>query len=226
MDCGTVHGRLERERHVKAVAPVDRPSGNTIRSLLANQRDYDHLREIAAALLRRERRHIFQPEDLVHEVVVLWLRSRRAVRFSDWEHLKRSARSSMSRTLIDHVRAGATLKRGKGAVSLELSEQSAMFDAHIHDSVWVSQALQRLSVKSDRKGAVARLRIMGSLSLLEIAKEIQISHTTVKRDWREACAFLLKELQIRRLNHGFPSGDETCPTARRRPESTSWKGKN
>jgi DNA-binding NarL/FixJ family response regulator len=67
-------------------------------------------------------------------------------------------------------------------------------DARSEDLVAVDTALTRLAAMSPRRAQVVELRFFGGLSVEETAEALKVSSETVKRDWRLAKAWLLREL--------------------------------
>ena len=100
----------------------------------------------------------------------------------------------MRRILVDHARARDNDKRGGGApkVSLELAMEVAQSpERHL---VELDEALRRLETIHPRKAQVIELRFFTGLSLEETAAALHISVDTVKRDWRFAKLWLLRDL--------------------------------
>jgi RNA polymerase sigma factor (sigma-70 family) len=62
------------------------------------------------------------------------------------------------------------------------------------DVVALDRALDALAVVDVRKGRVIELRFFGGLSVEETAEVLHVSPDTVKRDWRLAKLWLLREL--------------------------------
>ena len=60
----------------------------------------------------------------------------------------------------------------------------------------LDEALRRLEAVHPRKGQVVELRFFGGLSLEETAEALHVSTDTVKRDWRFAKLWLLRELGV------------------------------
>jgi len=61
----------------------------------------------------------------------------------------------------------------------------------------VDDALQALAALDPRRGQVVELRFFSGLSVEETAEVLNVSAETVKRDWRLAKAWLLRELNRR-----------------------------
>ena len=62
------------------------------------------------------------------------------------------------------------------------------------DILQLDQALQRLAELDERQGKVVELRFFGGLSVEQTAEALEVSVTTVKREWATARAWLLREL--------------------------------
>jgi RNA polymerase sigma factor (sigma-70 family) len=63
------------------------------------------------------------------------------------------------------------------------------------DVVALDCALEALAAVDVRKSRIIELRFFGGLSVEETAEVLHVSADTVKRDWRLAKLWLLRELQ-------------------------------
>jgi len=63
------------------------------------------------------------------------------------------------------------------------------------DVLALDRALDALAAVDDRKSRVIELRFFGGLSVEETAEVLHVSADTVKRDWRLAKLWLLRELE-------------------------------
>jgi RNA polymerase sigma-70 factor, ECF subfamily len=154
-------------------------------------RVYEELRRIAALHLRGERPgHTLQSTALVHEV---WLRFAGGEGVPDLErsHFHRMAAMAMRRILINHARDKKRLKRGGAArrVALDIS--------HLEDSprnavdlVALDEALDRLAEENPLQARLVELRYFAGLDNAAIAAALEISVSTVKREWVLARAWL------------------------------------
>ena len=59
----------------------------------------------------------------------------------------------------------------------------------------LDDALEALAKVDERKSRMIELRFFGGLSVEETAEVLHVSPDTVKRDWRLAKAWLLRELR-------------------------------
>jgi RNA polymerase sigma factor (TIGR02999 family) len=154
---------------------------------------YAELRRAARNYMRRERRsHTLQATALVNEVY-LRLVDITGVRWQDRAHFFAIAASMMRRILLDAARARTAGKRGGSELRITLDEDVAAAD-QAHDLIAIDDALRALSKMDPRKSQVVELRFFGGLSIEEIAEVLRISPQSVKRDWRLARAWLLKEI--------------------------------
>ena len=63
------------------------------------------------------------------------------------------------------------------------------------DVVALDRALEALEKSDPRKSRTVELRFFGGLSVEEAAEVLKVSTDTVKRDWRLAKLWLLRELE-------------------------------
>jgi len=98
------------------------------------------------------------------------------------------------RILVDHARNRGSSKRGAGAVLIPIDDTTPGARMPRVDVLDLDQALMSLSKVDPRKVRVVELRHFGGLSMDETADILQISTETVKRDWKIAKAWLLREL--------------------------------
>jgi RNA polymerase sigma factor (TIGR02999 family) len=100
----------------------------------------------------------------------------------------------MRRILVDQARSLHTAKHGGGRLPISLDEALAIAPEPASDLVAMDEALKALTKVDRRKGRVVELRFFGGLSIEETAVVLKISPETVRRDWRLAKAWLLREL--------------------------------
>ena len=152
------------------------------------------LHTLARRYLRDERHgHTLQPTALVNEAYLRLIELDR-MQWQDRAHFFAMAARTMRRILVDHGRARDTDKRGGGVrkVPLELAMDVAQtLEQHL---VELDDALRRLEVIHPRKTQVVELRFFTGLSLEETAAALHVSVDTVKRDWRFAKLWLLRDL--------------------------------
>jgi RNA polymerase sigma factor (TIGR02999 family) len=156
------------------------------------------LKAIARAAMRAERvGHTLQPTALVNELV-LRLLSGAAVDWADRRHFFRLAAMAMRRLLVDSARRKLADRRGGGAAALTLTSFAELEPAAGPDperSLDVDRALEKLAALDARQAQVVELRVFAGLGLEEIARVLEVSLSTVEREWRAAKAWLRRELR-------------------------------
>jgi RNA polymerase sigma factor (TIGR02999 family) len=155
---------------------------------------YEELHQLAVARLRRERpNHTLQPTALVHEAYLRLVDQRRA----DWRNRAQFfgvAAAMMRRILVNHARDRAAQKRGGGIEKVSLSAADDWGGQEELDLFHLDDALTRLTALDARKGQIVDLKFFAGLNTEEIAQVLQLSASTVERDWRFARAWLYDAL--------------------------------
>jgi RNA polymerase sigma factor (TIGR02999 family) len=155
---------------------------------------YAELRRLAGRYMRSERAgHTLQATALVNEVYLRLVDANR-VHVQGRAHFFALAARTMRRILVDSARAHGNDKRGGRVQKVSLAEASAVVGDSGLDFEELDEALRKLERIHPRKGQVVELRFFGGLSLEETATALHLSTDTVKRDWRFAKLWLLREL--------------------------------
>jgi RNA polymerase sigma factor (TIGR02999 family) len=153
------------------------------------------LRRLARGYMGRERQgHTLQTTALVNEAF-LRLTGARQVRWQDRAHFLGISARLMRRVLVDYARRRGFHKRGGGAQRVTLDEGVAATPNPVFDVISLDRALEALEKTDARKSRVVELRFFGGLSVEETAGVLDVSIDTVKRDWRLAKLWLLRELE-------------------------------
>jgi RNA polymerase sigma factor (TIGR02999 family) len=156
---------------------------------------YAELRRVAARQLRSEREgHTLQPTALVHEAYVRLVDQRQA-NLRNRAHFFGVAAQVMRRILVDHARRHHARKRGDGAELVSIDQASKSAAADETSILELDHALQRLRDVDDELARIAELRAFGGLTVEEAAHFLNVSPSTVKRQWRIAKAWLARELR-------------------------------
>ena len=151
---------------------------------------YEELRLLASHYLSSEPAgHTLQATALVHEA---WLRlggdPRRPLERSRFYC---AAAKTMRRILIHHARDKSRLKRGGAMKRVELDI------SHLTDEVSpdvnliaLDAALERLASQDERKARLVELRYFAGLDQVTTAEILDISVSTLSREWTAAKAWL------------------------------------
>ena len=157
---------------------------------------YDELRALAASFLAAERPgHTLQPTALVSESYVR-LVDQRAAHVNDRRHFMAVAAQAMRHVLVDHARRRSAGKRGgqKQRISLSTSLLENSPEAPPADFLELQDALERLEEIDSLTVRVLELRYFGGLTIDETAAALDVSASTVEREWRFARAWLREQL--------------------------------
>ena len=158
------------------------------------------LKRLARGYMARERRgHTLQATALINEAF-LRLTGARRLRWQDRAHFLGISARLMRRVLVDHARARGYQKRGGGAFKTTLDEALVVTPAPSLDLVALDRALEKLATVDARKSRVVEMRFFGGLSVEETAEVLHVSTDTIKRDWRLAKLWLLRELEGGRVD--------------------------
>jgi RNA polymerase sigma factor (TIGR02999 family) len=155
---------------------------------------YAELHERARARLRGERAgHTLQPTALINEVY-LRLVDQTRVQWQNRAHFLAVSAQLMRRVLIDHARKRASQKRPPSSLRVSLSETLPSPEADRIDVLWLDQAMTELAAFAPLQAQIVELRAFGGLSIEEAAEVLGISSAKLRRDWKTAKAWLLREL--------------------------------
>ena len=156
---------------------------------------YDELHKLASRYLRRERRdHTLQTTAVVHEAY-LKLVNQRDANFENRLHFFAVAAQIMRRILVDYARRHHASKRGGDLYKLSLDEALVTSEEKGADLLAIDEALDRLAAIDPRQSRVVELRIFAGLTLEETAQALNISPSTVRREWSTAKAWLHRQIK-------------------------------
>jgi RNA polymerase sigma factor (TIGR02999 family) len=162
---------------------------------LLYSRVYAELREIAHHRLRKHRPgDTLNTTALVHEAY-LRLADRPGAGAGDRAHFLALASRAMRYILVDYARARSVQKRGGGVDDIPLDQVQVAADRPAGDLVALNDALERLGRFSDRQCRLVEYRFFGGLSHEEIAEVMDVSVSTVKREWTKARTWLYTYMQ-------------------------------
>ncbi len=151
---------------------------------------YNELRRIAGSQLKNERGdHTLQATALVHEAY-LRLIEQRDVDWNNRLHFFSIAAEMMRRILVNYAVQRNAKKRGDGAARISLDEAVSFEDKRDLELIALDDALKNLAEFDQTQARIVELRFFGGLTIEETAEVLDISDSTVKREWRMAKAWL------------------------------------
>jgi len=155
---------------------------------------YKELRRLAHQHLSKERKgRTIETSDLVHEAY-LRLVDQRRVRWRNRAHFYGIAAELMRRVLVDRARRRRRIKRGGSATRITLDQGMVISEPPRVDVIAIDEVLTKLAQIDQRKARIVELRFFGGLEVAEIAAFLELSETTVMRDWKMAKAWLHRAL--------------------------------
>lgn len=156
---------------------------------------YRELHRLAHGYLAGEQTgHVLQTTALVNEAFVRLL-DWRQVEWQDRAHFFGVAATLMRYILVQFAREQLAAKRGGGqAIHVTLSEAAGVGTQASPDLIALDDALLALEKLNPRHARLVELRFFGGLTLEEAAAFMQLSVSTVRRDWRFAQAWLHQQL--------------------------------
>ncbi len=179
-----------RVRHIVEELTGGDPQGAAEMLSLA----YEELRSMAAGFLYRGDRHqTLQPTALVHELYLRLTGHADGV-WHDRCHFLAVASMAMRQIVMDHARRRRADKRGGGWNRVTLSDVAGASPLPEADLIALDSALTKLDQLNERQARIVELRFLAGLTVEEVATLLDVSETTVKRDWRMARAWLMNEL--------------------------------
>ena len=155
---------------------------------------YEELRRLAAAVRRGDPSATLSPTALVNEA---WLKLRESPRVAHASpvHFKRIAARAMRQVLIEAARRRHADKRGGGAAVVTFDESLHEPASGTEDLLALDDALEALARLQPRQATLVESRFFAGLEIAEIAALLQVSESTVLRDWRAARAWLANEMR-------------------------------
>ena len=140
--------------------------------------------------------HTLQPTAIVNEAAMRLLSDQDLGKNASRRLFFWTAARAMRRVLVDHARKRSALRRGGSQkpvaldVTIEFIESSSGIDL-----IDLDEALNELRDTNERHAEIVTLRFFGGLELKEIANQLNVSLSTVEKDWRLARIWLRRRLQ-------------------------------
>lgn len=161
---------------------------------------YEQLRVMAHKALANEYGNsTWQPTSLVNEAYLKLARAE-DIQWHDRIHFFRAAGQAMRRILIDKAREKKSLKRGGNLKknmlrdTFEVHERGAGFN-ELDRILDLESALLKLEEIASDRAELVRLHFFAGLTLEQCSDLLDVSHSTVERQWRATKAWLRKEME-------------------------------
>jgi RNA polymerase sigma factor (TIGR02999 family) len=144
-----------------------------------------------------------QPTALVHEA---WLR---LVKEGDrtWAnraHFFRAAAQAMRRILVERARHKARIKCGGGLQRLDIQDLDLAATSPDDRVLLINEALEQLEKEDPNSARVVLLKFFAGLTTEEVARLLDVSERTVRRQWDYAQAKLFDMIRAAEETPGPP----------------------
>jgi len=151
------------------------------------------LKRVAHIYMRRERAgHTLQTSALVNEALIRLLSGKQI----DWQsrkHFYALVARRMRQVLIDYARKRSASK-GPGAIEHIDFDETVMTPQMSEELRRLHEALKELAKFDEFKAAVVEYRYFGGYTLKEVSELLEVSESTVEREWRFTRSWLRKEI--------------------------------
>ncbi|MEM8668369.1 MAG: sigma-70 family RNA polymerase sigma factor [Planctomycetota bacterium] len=155
---------------------------------------YDDFRRLAKSYLGNEAGQTLQPTAIVHEVFIKLVKNEDV----DWRgrsHFFAVGATAMRQILVDHARSKMTEKRGGGRTRVALDDERLVVSIERDEDVLaLDELLDRLSHINESRAKIVEMRFFGGMTLEEVATVLNVSVSTVKRQWAVTSSWLRAEL--------------------------------
>jgi RNA polymerase sigma factor (TIGR02999 family) len=155
---------------------------------------YSELLRLGRARLRRfPNQSLLQPTALVNEA---WLKlvGRQDVNVRSRAHFFALAARVMRDLLVDHCRRQRAAKRGGSDIQIALDDANPADRPRQLDILVLDHAMRRLGEIKPRYTQIVELRFFAGLNIEETAAALDVSHSTIEREWNFARSWLRREL--------------------------------
>jgi len=157
---------------------------------------YEELRRLASSVRRSDPGATLSPTTLVNEA---WLKLANSPPFTTTSrlHFKRIAARAMRQLLVEAARRRNAIKRGggEGFAMVTFDESLGATASCGEELLALDAALDELGRMHPRQAMMVESRFFGGLDLTETATLLEVSESTLLRDWRAAKAWLAHELR-------------------------------
>lgn len=154
---------------------------------------YDELRALASRQLAGQRgNHTLQPTALINEAY-LRLAGQAYESWEDRREFVLVAATVMRRVLVDYARKRHADKRPPERFRVDIEDSTAGEDFG-SELIAIDEVLEQLAGIDERQARIVELRYFAGLSMDETAETLDVSRSTVAREWRMARAWLKRRL--------------------------------
>ena len=155
---------------------------------------YEELRKQASGYLQNESSgHTLQATALVNEAFLKLCGQKKA----DWRSRTQFfyvGSQAMRRILVDHARSKGRQKRGGQMQRVVLRDEAVHATPPSTDVLGLHEAIEKLSRRDNRLAKIVEMRYFGGMTEAEVAEALELSVSTIQKDWKMIRAWLRREL--------------------------------
>jgi RNA polymerase sigma factor (TIGR02999 family) len=155
---------------------------------------YDQLRQLARNQVSRwQSQGQLHKTELIHEAYLKLIDNDR----TDWKdrsHFYTVAAKAMRHILVDHHRKQKSLKRGGAEEHILFDENFISTEKYSEHLETLQELMEQLASVNERMHTIVDLRFFAGFTVEEIADILNISSSTVDRDWQTARAWLYRQM--------------------------------
>ncbi len=155
---------------------------------------YDHMRRLAHNQVGRwQSPGQLRRTELIHEAY-LKLIDQSQTEWKDRVHFYTVAAKVMRHILVDHHRKERAKKRGGSKEVVPFDEEYSGIEKYADHLETLQELMEQLAGVSERMHTIVDLRFFAGFTIEEIAELLNVSTSTVDRDWKAARTWLYRQL--------------------------------
>ena len=155
---------------------------------------YEDLRHVASSQRWRGSSRTLNTTSLVHEAYIR-LVDRTLAAPADRAHFLALAARAMRQIIVDYARERSALKRGGAIRHVQLDDTEIAIVDQAQNLLALDEAMQVLNQLDERLVRIVECRFFTGLTEEETAEALDISLSTVQRDWKRAKAWLKEAMR-------------------------------
>ena len=157
---------------------------------------YGELRSLASHMMARQHSgHTLQATALVNEATMRMMNADSLGTLTNRKHFFAAMAKAMRCVLVDHAKRRNAQKRGGEYCRVELDSALDEIETFAEvDIIDLDAALTKLALLNERHYQMVQLRFFLGMTVNEIMEQLEVSKSTVERDWRFVRAWLAEEL--------------------------------
>lgn len=155
---------------------------------------YQELRKIARAHRRRwHGNETLNTTALIHEAF-LKMAGDELADYRNRSHFFATASKAMRQILMNYAERVSAAKRGGDPVRVTLSSNMPVIEDSLDELLAINELLEQLESTNVRHSRIFECRVFGGMTIDETAVALDVSATTIKRDWALLSAWVYREM--------------------------------